>query len=118
MRLSPKRANGCVAAVSLRPEGCRSALPRPAEELGGQPNDERFCLGFDGPAALLQLRRVAERKEDDFFQRRGLADARDFLRQFQRLSAAPHQACTGFGKNNASRFTPGKCVFQRMLCLG
>lgn len=44
--------------------------------------------GFDGPAALLQLRRVAEQKDDDFFQRRGLADARDFLRQFQRLSAA------------------------------
>ena len=44
--------------------------------------------GFDGPAALLQLRRVAEHKDDEFFQRRGLADARDFLRQFQQLSAA------------------------------
>jgi hypothetical protein len=44
--------------------------------------------GFDGPAALLQLRRVAEQKDDEFFRRRGLADARDFLRQFQRLSAA------------------------------
>jgi len=44
--------------------------------------------GFDGPIALLQLRRLAEQKDDAFFARRGLADARDFLKQFQRLSAA------------------------------
>jgi len=44
--------------------------------------------GFDGPTALLQLRRLAEQKDDAFFTRRGLADARDFLKQFQRLSAA------------------------------
>lgn len=44
--------------------------------------------GFDGPAALLQLRRLAEQKDDAFFARRGVDDARDFMRQFQRLSAA------------------------------
>src|SRR5262245_6505257 len=44
--------------------------------------------GFDGPTALLQLRRLAEQRDDLFFARRGLADARDFLKQFQRLSAA------------------------------
>ncbi len=44
--------------------------------------------GFDGPSALLQLRQLAEQKDDGFFARRGLADARDFIRQFQRLSAA------------------------------
>jgi len=44
--------------------------------------------GFDGPAALVQLRRLAEQKDDAFFARRGLADARDFLKQYQRLSAA------------------------------
>ena len=44
--------------------------------------------GFDGPTALLQLRRLAEQKDDAFFVRRGLDDARDFLKQFQRLSAA------------------------------
>ena len=42
----------------------------------------------NGPAALLQLRRLAEQRDDAFFARRGLADARDFLKQFQRLSAA------------------------------
>jgi hypothetical protein len=44
--------------------------------------------GFDGPTALLDLRRLAEQKDDLFFARRGLTDARDFLKQFQRLSAA------------------------------
>ena len=44
--------------------------------------------GFDGPTALVDLRRLAEQKDDAFFARRGLADARDFLKQFQRLSAA------------------------------
>src|SRR5581483_3768190 len=44
--------------------------------------------GFDGPTALQQLRRLAEQKDDAFFARRGLADARDFIREFQRLSAA------------------------------
>jgi hypothetical protein len=44
--------------------------------------------GFDGPSALLQLRQLAEQNDDAFFARRGLADARDFLKQFQRLSAA------------------------------
>jgi hypothetical protein len=44
--------------------------------------------GFDGPAALVRLRRLAEQKEDAFFARRGLADGREFLRQFQHLSAA------------------------------
>jgi hypothetical protein len=43
--------------------------------------------GFDGPTALLQLRQLAEQKDDAFFARRGLVDARDFLKQFQRLSA-------------------------------
>lgn len=44
--------------------------------------------GFDGPGALLRLRRLAEQKDDAFFARRGLADGREFLRQFQHVSAA------------------------------
>jgi hypothetical protein len=36
-------------------------------------------------AAALRLR--AERKDEDYFMRRGFKDAADFLRQFQRLSA-------------------------------
>jgi hypothetical protein len=44
--------------------------------------------GFDGPSALLWLHRLAEQRDDAFFARRGLADAREFIRQFQRLSAA------------------------------
>lgn len=42
---------------------------------------------LDGAAALMQLRRLAEQKENLFFTQRGFVDARDFLRQFQRLSA-------------------------------
>ncbi len=36
--------------------------------------------------AVVMLRQLAERKEDDYFARRGYQGAADFLRQYQRLS--------------------------------
>ena len=50
--------------------------------------EQEWDNGFDGPAAFASLRRLAEQKNDAFFTRRGLAGGRDFLREFQRLSAA------------------------------
>jgi hypothetical protein len=40
----------------------------------------------DIAGAMAALRLLAERKEDEFFVRRGFEDAADFLRQFRRLS--------------------------------
>jgi hypothetical protein len=40
----------------------------------------------DPPRAMAALRDRAERKDDDYFAHRAFRDARDFLRQFQRLS--------------------------------
>lgn len=48
----------------------------------------------DLPRVLKLLRERGDQKDDDFFKRRGFTDARDFARQFPRLSAvvylAPH----------------------------
>jgi hypothetical protein len=46
---------------------------------------------FDVAHAMAELRAVAERKDDDFFARRGLAGARDYLRRSQRLSAVVYR---------------------------
>jgi hypothetical protein len=45
------------------------------------------CPDFDLPGMLRDLRALAERKDDTFFAQRGWPTARDFLRQFARLSA-------------------------------
>jgi hypothetical protein len=55
-----------------------------------------LVIGGDGPAsaadalppAMLSLQERAARKDEIFFQERGFTGARDFLRQYQRLSAA------------------------------
>lgn len=44
-------------------------------------------VAIDPTNALAALRNRAERKDEEFFQRRNFRDSRDFLRQFQRLSA-------------------------------
>lgn len=59
----------------------------------GQPNvivvatSAEQCPDFDLPGMLRELRALAERKDDAFFAQRGWPTARDFLRQFARLSA-------------------------------
>src|SRR5262249_54154903 len=42
---------------------------------------------LDPATALAALRNRAEQKDEDYFQRRGFRDSRDFLHHFQRLSA-------------------------------
>jgi hypothetical protein len=57
-------------------------------------------LGADGPSsasdalapAMLQLQDRAAQKDDQLFQQRGFAGARDFLRHYQRLSGALWQS--------------------------
>jgi hypothetical protein len=44
--------------------------------------------GFDVAEAMARLRALAERRDEAFFTRRGFADSRDFLKQYQRLSGA------------------------------
>jgi hypothetical protein len=51
----------------------------------GADNDSDTAL--DPAVVLTSLRNRAERKDDDYFQRRDFRDSRDFLRHFQRLSA-------------------------------
>jgi hypothetical protein len=50
-------------------------------------SDAATAGDFNVARAMAELRTVAERKDDDFFTRRGLASARDYLRKLQRLSA-------------------------------
>ena len=47
---------------------------------------------FDVARAMAELRVLAERKDDEFFTRRGLAGARDYLRKVQRLSAIVYRS--------------------------
>lgn len=47
---------------------------------------EQAIAEADIAGAMAALRLMAERKENDFFIRRGFEDATDFLRQFRRLS--------------------------------
>jgi len=55
-----------------------------------------LLLGADGPAlaadalvpAMLGLQARAAQKDEDFFEQRGFAGVRDFLRRYQRLSGA------------------------------
>lgn len=49
--------------------------------------DTQADAAVDPANALTALRSRAERKEDEYFQHRDFRDSRDFLRQFQRLSA-------------------------------
>jgi hypothetical protein len=50
-------------------------------------SDTELYHSADVGAALAGLRARAERKDDDFFARRGFPSAGDFLKQYQRLSA-------------------------------
>ncbi len=59
-------------------------------------------LSADGPidadelaGAVATLRRLAERKDDDYFARRGYRGAADFLEQYQRLSGIVRPAAGG-----------------------
>ena len=49
--------------------------------------DADLAPTLDVAAAMARLRALAERHDDDFFARRGLPGAKDYLRQLQRLSA-------------------------------
>jgi hypothetical protein len=51
--------------------------------------------GFDAPGAMGRLRLLAERKDEAFFARRGFASTRDFLKQYQKLSAALFRGLAG-----------------------
>jgi hypothetical protein len=48
--------------------------------------DSESDTALDTALALAALRNRAERKDDDYFQRRDFRDSHDFLRHFQRLS--------------------------------
>lgn len=49
--------------------------------------DADVALSLDVADAMARLRALAERKDDEFFARRGFPTAKDYLRQLQRLSA-------------------------------
>jgi hypothetical protein len=49
--------------------------------------DDAPPTALDVAALMARLRALAERKDDEFFARRGLQDAAEYLRQLQRLSA-------------------------------
>ncbi|HEX6800729.1 MAG TPA: hypothetical protein VF116_23655 [Ktedonobacterales bacterium] len=49
--------------------------------------DANLALALDVAEAMARLRALAERRDDEFFARRGFAAAKDYLRQLQRLSA-------------------------------
>lgn len=51
--------------------------------------------GFDPTAAMRRLRSLADQKDEPFFTRRGFAGSREFLRQYQRLSAALFRGLNG-----------------------
>jgi hypothetical protein len=55
-------------------------------------SDAATAGDFDVVRAMAELRTVAERKDDDFFTRRGLAGARDYVRKLQRLSAIVYRS--------------------------
>jgi hypothetical protein len=50
-------------------------------------HDADLTVPLDVGEAMTRLRALAERKDDEFFARRGLEGAKDYLRQLQRLSA-------------------------------
>lgn len=49
--------------------------------------DAGLTPALDVAEAMARLRALAERRDDEFFARRGLPTAKDYLRQLQRLSA-------------------------------
>ncbi|HKS68903.1 MAG TPA: hypothetical protein VJQ45_00685 [Ktedonobacterales bacterium] len=49
--------------------------------------DANLTPALDVAEAMARLRTLAERHDDEFFARRGLPSAKDYLRQLQRLSA-------------------------------
>lgn len=49
-------------------------------------SDHAAGAGLEAAEAMARLRALAERKDEEFFTRRGLAGARDYLRQSLRLS--------------------------------
>ena len=68
----------------------------------------------DVAAAMLGLRTRAERKDDAFFTRRGFADASDFLKQYQRLSAVLFHARPVQGNGQAGSLWPNPLARQRL----
>ena len=51
--------------------------------------DDMPCGEEDLASALRLLHARAEHKDAEFFRRRGILDARDFLKRYRRLSAIP-----------------------------
>lgn len=55
--------------------------------LIGCDSDSDLAPTLDIAAAMTRLQALAERRDDEFFARRGFPTAKDYLRQLQRLSA-------------------------------
>jgi hypothetical protein len=68
----------------------------------------------DVAAAMAGLRGRAERKDDPFFTRRGFLNARDFLKQYQRLTAVLFHTHAAGGDGRPSTLWPNPIGRQRL----
>jgi len=78
-----KLANALCAKLAQLPPSMVNILVLAADDAPS--GEDALERGLGGAVALLQER--AERKDDDFFIRRGFLGARDFLKHYSRLSA-------------------------------
>ena len=77
-------------------------------------SDSLFYHDTDVAAAMDGLRRRAERKDDPFFTRRGFESARDFIKQYQRLSAVLFYTRNATGSGGSSALWHNTIARQRL----
>jgi hypothetical protein len=77
-------------------------------------SDTELYQGADVATALAGLRARAERKDDEFFARRGFRGAGDFLKQYQRLSAVLFRSRLEQGGGRPSTLWPNAIARHRL----
>jgi hypothetical protein len=77
-------------------------------------SDSGLYQGPDVAAAMAGLRGRAERRDEPFFTRRGFLGARDFLKQYQRLTAVLFHTHAAGGDGQPSTLWPNPIGRQRL----